>query len=77
MVAPKIKFKYKWKLINKCEYPIIGSNGEEGIKCSWCVKFKEDTPYASEGRSTIQLSGLNGHALFVGHKSSIQLLEIK
>ena len=74
-VAPKRTFKYGWKLIHKWAYPIIGSNGEECIKCSWCVKFKGDTPYAREGSSTIQLGGLNVHAVSEAHKRSIQMLE--
>ena len=74
-VAPKRSFKHGWKLIHKWAYPIIGPNGEERIKCAWCVKFKGDTPYAREGSSTIQLSGLNGHAISEAHKRSILLLE--
>jgi hypothetical protein len=74
-VAPKRTFKYGCKLIHKWAYPIIGSNREERIKCSWCVKFKGDTPYAREGSSTIQLGGLNVHVVPEAHKRSIQMLE--
>ena len=28
-VAPKMSFKHGWKLIHKCEYPIIMLNGEQ------------------------------------------------
>ena len=61
--------------MHKWAYPIIGPNGEERIKCLWCVKFKCDTPFAKEGSSTIQSSGLNVHASSEAHKISIQLLE--
>jgi len=74
-VAPKRTFKYRWKLIHKWSYPIIGSNGEERIKSSWYVKFKEETPYTREGSSTIKLGGLNFHDVYEAHKCSVQLLE--
>ena len=45
-VAIKISFKPTWKLMHKWDYLIIGPNGEERIKCLWCVKFKCDTPFA-------------------------------
>jgi hypothetical protein len=61
--------------MHKWAYSIIGPNGEEHIKCLWCVKFKGDTPFAREGSSTIQLSGLNVHASSEAHKHSIQLLD--
>ena len=63
--------------MNKWAYLIIGPNGEERTKCFWCVNFKCDTPFAKEGSSTIQLSGLNVHASYEAHKRSIQLLEYK
>jgi len=56
-------------------YLIIGPNGEEHIKCLWCVKFEGDTPFAREGSITIQLSLLNVHASFESHKHSIQLFD--
>ena len=74
-VAIKRSFKPAWKLMLKWAYPIIGPNGEEHIKCLWCVKLKCDTPFAKEGSSTIQLSGLNVRASSEAHKRSIQLLE--
>ena len=74
-VGTKRSFKPAWKLLHKWAYPIIGTNGDERIKCLWCVKFKGDTPFAREGSSTIQLSGLNVHASSEAHKRSIQLSE--
>jgi len=39
------------------------------------VKFKRDTPFAKEGSTTLQVSGLNGHAELEAHNFSLQLLE--
>ena len=57
----KITFKSKWKTRFPWAYVVKDCNGNERIKCSWCVKFKRDTPFAKEGSTTLQVSGLNGH----------------
>lgn len=58
----KRTFKSKWKTRFPWAYVVKDCNGNEIIKCSWCVKFKRDTPFAKEGSTTFQVSGLNGYA---------------
>jgi len=41
----KIIFKYNWKTIFPWTSLIKYYNGNEGIKCSWCVTFKRDTHF--------------------------------
>ena len=71
----KRTFKSKWKTRFPWAYVVKDCNGNERIKCSWCVKFKRDTPFAKEGSTTLQVSGLNGHSESEAHKFSLQFLE--
>jgi len=63
---PSKKHKRTFKSKSKTRFPWVyvvkDCNGDERIKCSWCVKFKRDTPFAKEGSTTLQVSGQNGHA---------------
>ena len=71
----KRSFKSKWKTIFPWAYAIKDSNGVEKIKCSLCVKYKRETPFAKDGSTTLQIGGLNAHAKSEAHKFSLQLLE--
>ncbi|KAH9291916.1 hypothetical protein KI387_042897, partial [Taxus chinensis] len=51
---PKRTFKAKWKTRFPWAYAIKDCNGVERIKCSWCVKYKRDTPFAKDGSTTLQ-----------------------
>ena len=44
----KRTFKSKWKTRFPWAYVVKDCNGNERIKCSWCVKFKRDAPFAIE-----------------------------
>ncbi|KAH9295072.1 hypothetical protein KI387_038660 [Taxus chinensis] len=72
---PKRTFKAKWKTRFPWAYAIKDCNGVERIKCSWCVKYKRDTPFAKDGSTTLQASGLLTHAESEPHKFASQHLE--
>ena len=72
---PKRAFKSNWKTRFPWAYAVKDCNGVERIKCSWCVKFKRETPFAKDGSTTLQVSGLNIHATSEAHKFYLQLLE--
>ena len=71
----KRTFKSKWKTRFSWAYVVKDCNGNERIKCSWCVKFKRDTTFSKEGSTTLQVSGLNGHSESKAQKFSLQFLE--
>ena len=71
----KRTFKSKWKMRFPWAYAVKYCNGVERIKCSWCVKFKRETPFAKDGSTTLQFSALNIHATSEANKFSLQLLE--
>ena len=58
----KITFKSKWRMRFPWDYAIKYCYGVERLKCSWCVKFKRETPFAKDGSTTLQVSALNIHA---------------
>ncbi|MCO5560614.1 hypothetical protein L7F22_014230 [Adiantum nelumboides] len=59
-----------WKLQHCWAYPVI-FEGKVRVKCEWCVYSKQNTPYAKNGSSTLQLPALTEHSKTNEHKNAM------